>query len=212
MVEGNFNRIIDQLMQGSARPLPGWKTQMTMASPRRRSQGSLPASPQDARIGSVLILIYPLDANAHTVLIQRNVYDGIHSGQVSFPGGQKEDQDRSRVETALREAWEETGIDPDQVTVIRELTELYIPPSNFLVYPILGYVSDRPQFKRDPAEVQEILEIGLDRLVDPVCLEEREIELPGGYSLSAPCYHIDGHIIWGATAMIISELLEILGN
>lgn len=167
-------------------------------------------APEHPRQGCVLILIYPVDDRAFTVFIKRNEYDGIHSGQISFPGGQVEQQDGSHHETALREAWEETGIDPRKVSIIGELTRLYIPPSNFLVFPVLGYSYDRPSFRPDPSEVQQIIELEVSKLSDPAIITQMKITLPEGVSLEAPCYALNGHIIWGATAMMVSELLEML--
>lgn len=199
-------RHLEHRMQG---PLPGPDSQMQMASRRRLLQGLTPPSAGSARIGAVLILLYPHQDKPHTVFIRRNEYEGIHSGQISFPGGQQEDSDSSYAATALREAWEETGIDPARVKVMGELTSLYIPPSNFLVYPVLGYSSERPDFRPDITEVQEIIVVPLHRFYDADVRQEHDIPLPGGQRLRAPCFVIGNAVIWGATAMILNELLEL---
>lgn len=174
-----------------------------------RIQQLLSHSPKtDVRESSVLILLYPGAANpesAMIVLMLRSEYGGVHSGQISLPGGKSEPGDKDRAATALREAQEEIGIEPSNVHLLGSLTDLYIPPSNFLVTPILGYQNTAPSFKADPSEVAEIIEIPLAELLNEanVCL--RKMKLSVGISLKVPAFCIDGHIIWGATAMILSE-------
>jgi 8-oxo-dGTP pyrophosphatase MutT (NUDIX family) len=179
-----------------------------MASPRRVNQGAFFTPPEGARLSSVLVLLYPIGERAHIAFIRRNEYDGIHSGQISFPGGGREETDLSHTDTALREAWEETGIDPERVEILGELTQLYIPPSNFLVFPVVGFTGARPDFNPDPSEVQEIIEIEMEKLREPGILQQREIVLSADFSIMAPCFVVGDAVIWGATAMIISELLE----
>jgi 8-oxo-dGTP pyrophosphatase MutT (NUDIX family) len=205
-----FQLTIERLKEGLKSPLPGREAQMKMASARRIKDGTIYQAPENPRRASVLILLYPVGDRANLVFIQRNEYDGVHSGQISFPGGEKEPPDKTPEQTALREAWEETGISPESVIVIGELTELYIPPSNFMVRPIVGYCIERPEFNADPGEVQRVIEIGLENLNNQDNITVEKIFIPGGYSITAPCYKVDGDIIWGATAMILSELLEII--
>ncbi|MCX6265850.1 MAG: CoA pyrophosphatase [Bacteroidetes bacterium] len=163
-----------------------------------------------AKQSSVLILLYPLDGTIGFVLMLRPEYRGVHSGQISLPGGKYEDTDESLIYTALRESQEEVGIDPAQVQIIGQLTEMYIPPSNFLVTPVIGYQSSQPHFKADPKEVAKIIEIKLDDLMDKGNMQMKKMKLSVGFSLEVPSYFIDGNIIWGATAMILSELREIV--
>lgn len=208
MTQDSFAHIISHLRPRFREPLPGWQAQRKMASPRRVNQGEFLSLPEGARLGSVLVLLYPLDEKAHIAFIRRNEYDGIHSGQISFPGGGREETDRSHADTALREGWEETGIDPQRVEILGELTPLYIPPSNFLVFPVVGITWERPVFLPDPTEVQEIIEVDIEKLKDPSILQEKEIVISPDQSILAPCFLAGDAVIWGATAMILSELLE----
>jgi len=130
---------------------------------------------------------------------------------VSFPGGRYEESDTSLLETALRESYEEIGINISEVAPIGGLSKLYIPPSNFNVYPYVGYVDHRPRFTPDKTEVERIIEIKLSDLTDTQNRTTKEIQIPYA-TVDAPCFIVDGVIIWGATAMIISELLEVIGG
>jgi 8-oxo-dGTP pyrophosphatase MutT (NUDIX family) len=168
--------------------------------------------PEDAKQSSVLILFYPMAGNIGLVLMLRPEYRGIHSGQISLPGGRYEETDESLIYTALREAKEEIGIDPGQVQIIGQLTEMYIPPSNFMVTPIVGYQATKPHFTADPKEVAEIIEIGVDDLLDDRNKQMKKMKLSLGFSIKVPSFCINDHIIWGATAMILNELKEIISE
>ncbi len=144
-----------------------------------------------------------------TVLILRQTYDGVHSGQVSFPGGRREENDNTIVETAIRESEEEVNIDPDKVNVIGALSDMYIPPSNFMVTPVVGYTTSKPDFKPEESEVERIIETNLDFLFDKTLQKETLLNIRG-YQINAPYFDIQGHIVWGATAMILSELKELI--
>jgi len=160
-------------------------------------------------LSSVLILIYPDKDILKTVFILRQTYDGVHSGQVSFPGGRKEDSDDSLIDTALRESNEEVNIDPEKVQVLGVLSEMYIPPSNYLVLPVVGYQDSPPDFIPEKSEVAEIIETNLSFLFDQNLVKETLLDVRG-YKIQAPYYDVDGHIVWGATAMILSELKEVI--
>jgi 8-oxo-dGTP pyrophosphatase MutT (NUDIX family) len=190
--------------------LPGRKAQFKMASMRRVKEGNIHTAPDNARKGCVLLLLYPVNRKVYTVLIQRNEYDGVHSGQISLPGGEMESRDQTHMDAALREAYEETGIIPEKVNIIGSLTDLYIPPSNFLVTPIVGYSLEKPDFRADPAEVKRIIEVDLEVLSRPDSITKKRILIRYGYAVTAPCYYVEGNIIWGATAMILSEFLDML--
>jgi 8-oxo-dGTP pyrophosphatase MutT (NUDIX family) len=155
-----------------------------------------------------LILFYEKHNLVHTVLIKRPVYEGVHSGQVAFPGGKWEVADKSLYHTAIRESAEEIGILPEKVEFIGKLTDLYIPPSNYIVSPFVGIYNHIPTFSPDPNEVSAVIEIPLNellRLTDPFQLVE--FILPGGISLQSPGFDYQGNIVWGATAMILNEFL-----
>ena len=207
----SFGTLIGQLEKRFGSALPGRDAQMKMASLRRLKDGIPLEPPPGARQAGVLVLLYPVKEIPYIVLIQRIEYEGVHSGQISFPGGERERQDRTDIDTALREAWEETGISPGEVNILGHLSKLYIPPSNFLVTPVVGYSIRRPDFVADPSEVQGIIEMDLRLLRQREVIQEKQIVVNRDYRVTAPCYFADGHIIWGATAMILCEFLEMLG-
>lgn len=204
-----FNDIIEHLQVKLSHPLPGLNAHLRMASESRLRWLIEGMNPSGAKKSSVLILMYPVDKDTHIVLIQRPDYEGMHGGQVSLPGGKREESDATLIETALRETQEELGVPSHLVRVIGTLSELYIPPSNYLVLPVVGFTSERPVFLPDPVEVKKIIEVRIGQLSDPAYKTIKEINVHG-YSLSVPCYLINGATIWGATAMILAELEEVI--
>jgi 8-oxo-dGTP pyrophosphatase MutT (NUDIX family) len=203
-----FIEFVISLEDRLKKPLPGRPAQLRMSSLVRIQELMKFSPPSDYRQSSVLILLYPFEDGIGIVLTLRPEYKGIHSGQISLPGGKYEEGDESLIYTALREAKEEIGIDPVQVQIIGQLTEMYIPPSHTLVTPVVGYQVKRPRFKADPKEVARIIEIKLTDLLDERKLQIKKMKLSLGFSLKVPAYFIDGNYIWGATAMILSELKE----
>jgi 8-oxo-dGTP pyrophosphatase MutT (NUDIX family) len=210
----NFQEVIHAIEFELLKPLPGKDIQLRMSSIRRLREMTDQSQIVSAVKSSVLILLYPgfQETEISIVLIQRPSYEGVHGGQISLPGGRSEESDIDLRETALREAKEEIGIDPDKIITIGALTELYIPPSNYLVLPFLGYASERPVFVPDPKEVAGIIEIKLTDLMNESNTRYKNIYVRPGLSVYGPCFEIDNHTIWGATAMILSELKEILNR
>jgi len=207
-----MNALTLRLQQRLAQPLPGLEAQLRMASGARvRAAQSYRPDVSKAKVGAVLIAIYADDGGTlRTVLMKRPDYDGTHSGQVSFPGGKVEQHDTDIVATALREASEEVNIHPQEVKVIGRLTELYIPPSNFLVHPVVGVLSAVPQLVPDAHEVQSIHVPELQYLLRDDIIQEKEIVLSSGFRMQTPFFEVDGHTVWGATAMMIAELKQVL--
>jgi 8-oxo-dGTP pyrophosphatase MutT (NUDIX family) len=158
---------------------------------------------------AVLILLYPYLGSIHTALILRPPYDGAHGGQVAFPGGQHEYTDETLHRTALREAQEEVGIRTQDVQVLGQLTELYIPVSNYMVLPVLGTMPQRPTFYPDAKEVADVIEIDLAQILNPNLVGREKLNVRG-IEVDAPTYKFDEHVVWGATAMIIAELKMVL--
>jgi len=154
---------INKLERALKNPLPGVAAQHKMAHAVRKSY---PQPDHNARKACVLLLIYPKDDQKHIVLIQRMSSDNKndkHSGQVSFPGGKLEKEDKSLLDCAMREAQEEVGINPDEIKAIGELTKLFIPVSNFLVFPFVAYIDKTPHFVPQPSEVKGILEVPISK-------------------------------------------------
>ncbi|MDI1255091.1 MAG: CoA pyrophosphatase [Flavobacterium sp.] len=162
------------------------------------------------RKAAVMMLCYPKNKKTHLVLILRNTYPGVHSSQIAFPGGKVEDFDENLEQTALRETHEEVGILPSQITVIRAFSDVYIPPSNFLVFPYMGYSTATLQFIPDPAEVAGIIELPLENFLDDGIVVLNKMATSYNSSIDVPAFNIDGQIVWGATAMMMSELKDVL--
>jgi len=200
-----FNEFVGRLKYRLALPLPGANAHWMMAHQYRKQNFLYRNEPPDAKQGSVLILLYKVDNAISTVLILRNEYDGVHSGQVSFPGGKFVEADIDLKTTAIREASEEIGIIGSEVEIIGRLTKLYIPPSNFVVHPFIGITTTQPSFHPDTNEVKEIIEVGIHRLLDNTIIGEKEMLLGNKMRLPTPYFDIKGHTVWGATAMILSE-------
>ncbi len=203
--------VIAQLQNALSKPLPGRAAQLRMAHMGRKLYVEPPAH---ARKAGVLALLYPRAAQWHIALMLRvsgNAQDR-HSGQVSFPGGSFDPlQDHSLLDTALRETEEEIGVSRQAVQVMGALTDLYIPVSNFHVHPFVGFVSDTPPMTPQSDEVQHILEAPLPWLQNPAARQHADIVLGKDLVLpQVPCFMIQDHVVWGATAMMLSELLALL--
>jgi len=199
-----MDRFKDWLEQRLKQPLPGFDAQKKMMNLNRPK---VTVVPENARESGVLILLYPDRGEIHTVLIERTKDGGVHSGQIALPGGRKELSDIDIIATALREANEEVNLDPERVTVLGNLTDLYIPVSNFKVQPVIAYSKTRPELTPSDSEVAKIIYISLTDLFSSK--EEVDVTASGtvsfkihtmAYMLTPPA------VLWGATAMILSEL------
>ena len=202
-------QLINNLRKRLEQPLPGIKAQSTMASAKRFDERFVKRNRAGSRLGAVLIPLYFHKGQLSVVLMKRPDYIGAHSGQVSFPGGKHEEEDPDLEFTALRESHEEVGLSPQSVDVLGQLTDLYIPPSNFVVHPFVGFVRDLPELVPDKHEVESILQTPISHFLNHD-LREKEIRITDHYSLEAPYYEVDGHTVWGATAMILAELQQVL--
>jgi 8-oxo-dGTP pyrophosphatase MutT (NUDIX family) len=207
----DFTEFIGKLTHELTLPLPGSQIQLMMTSNRRLREMMEFRATELAIKSSVLILLYPGRENIQPtfVVTLRPTYEGIHSGQISLPGGRFELTDENLMQTALRETYEEIGIHHEEVTIIGQLTELYIPPSNYLVQPFVGFTGRSPVFNPQPEEVEQIIEIPVKTLLNENNLVQKEISAHG-FHFTAPSFVIDGTTIWGATAMILNEFKEIL--
>ena len=165
---------------------------------------------ENPRIAAVMMLLYPKNEKTHLVLILRNSYKGVHSSQIAFPGGKQESKDISFEATALRETYEEIGVPPDKMEVLMPFTQLFIPPSNFIVYPFLGICREEIIFIPNTNEVANIIELPLSDFLSDEIVISTEIETSFGERVTMPAFKIEEHIVWGATAMMLSELKEVL--
>ena len=159
---------------------------------------------------AVMMLFYPKNKITHLVLIVRNSYKGVHSAQIAFPGGKVELTDLNFEDTALRETEEEVGVLRHKIKVIRAFTEIYIPPSNFMVYPFLGFSEDELVFLPDPEEVAGIIELPLKDFLNEDFVVNHNMSTSYSVDIQVPAFLIQEHIVWGATAMMLSELKETL--
>ncbi len=204
-----MNKFVSHLQSEILKGLPGSKIQWQMA-PSDRKLRNFPTEPgKDARVAAVLILLYPYENSVHTVFIQRHNYIGVHGGQISFPGGKRESSDRTVIQTAIREAKEETGINPDEIIILGTLTPLFIPVSNMIVTPVVGWMNENPSFNFQPEEVAFLIDAEIKRLIDPKIVKTKPIEIRGEI-VEIKYFDYDNNVIWGATAMILNELLELI--
>ncbi|WP_322798549.1 CoA pyrophosphatase [Thermoflexus sp.] len=200
----SLQELIRRLRERLARPLPGPSAQWEMAPPYRRALlAQLNEEPAQARAAAVLILLYPNGSELAFPLTLRTLYVAYHKGQVSLPGGACEPGE-SPVEAALRETEEELGPLGEAVEILGSLTPLFVPPSGFIVHPVVGYLPRRPTFRPAPMEVAEVLEATLSWLLDSRHQDEEEREVYGA-RWRIPVFRLENHVIWGATAMILAE-------
>jgi len=199
----DINRFVNQLKQRLSGKLPGAEAHNLL---RAIPTGTIPSFEHKTppRPGSVLIAIYPETGQLYFPLIKRPDYMGAHSGQISFPGG-KAEPGETPIETALREAREEIGLDAGEVQVIGKLSDFFVIPSNYLVTPIIGIVNGKPLFVPDAYEVSRILQGNLFDILPEDAIKTSEILAAGRYRMMAPHFEIEGEIVWGATAMMLNE-------
>lgn len=157
---------------------------------------------------AVLILCYPKNGQTNLVLIVRNSYPGVHSSQIGFPGGKVEIEDKNLMHTAIRETEEEVGVPQKEIEIIKPLSEVYIPPSNFLVQPYIAFVKSTPNFKPDAREVKKVLEVPLSVLLDHNTLIKTNMSTSYADNLEVPAFFIQDYVVWGATAMMLSEFKD----
>ena len=205
MIEEFANRLKEEIRKG----LPGTEIQWAMASSDRMIKGFPRIPREDSSLAAVLIPLYPVHGKIYTIFIQRTEYYGIHSGQISFPGGKKELSDRDLIHTAMREASEETGINQDVVNLLGILTPLYIPVSNMVVTPVVAWMDKKPLFNPQIDEVSYIIEADIQILLDPSMIKVKPFEIKGEM-IDIKYFNYENNVIWGATAMILNELLTII--
>lgn len=187
--------------------LPGSEAHQVMAPKNRpafRFKYDTPPRP-----GAVMILLYEEEGTTYFPLIRRSEYRGVHSGQIALPGGKAEESDRDLIATAIREAQEEIGIDPNKIEIIGSLTSFFVAASNFQILPVVAYAKEYPQFLPDEREVAGVLRANLEEIIDPQTIKEKEITPAEGITFEAPYYDLQGHVVWGATAMMLSEFVTL---
>ncbi|HRO08548.1 MAG TPA: CoA pyrophosphatase [Saprospiraceae bacterium] len=192
--------------------LPGEEVQNRMA-PILITEERMPA-PENHLIGCVLALLYPKDRKTYLALIERTSFHSgdKHAGQISFPGGKLEESDYSYEDCALRETYEEIGVMPESVGILGNLTPLYVPVSNFLIHPFIGFTAEYPKFNLHDTEVKSLIELPIEHILKSKYKGMADIEARGMTIKDVPYYDAAGKRIWGATAMIMSELEQIISD
>ncbi|NGY38139.1 CoA pyrophosphatase [Flavobacterium sp. XN-5] len=207
----DFQHFLEYVPLFAQAKLPAMEAHLKMAPfERMESLKNAFSENKDPRMAAVMMLFYPKNGITHLVLIVRNSYEGVHSGQIAFPGGKYETEDENFAVTALRETHEEVGIHPDKMEVIKFFTPTYIPPSNFMVHPFCGICKDEVCFIPQPSEVSSIIELPLSVFLSDKIIIETKLSTSYAKNINVPAFEIEGHIVWGATAMMLSELKDVL--
>ncbi len=208
----NFETFIKSTSKIKNLNLPGESSQFKMSPPFRRELiADNKAKMQNAKQAGVMALFYPnKKGETYLILILRKTYKGVHSAQVGFPGGKFEVSDVNLKYTALRETFEEVGVPTEDVSVIKKMSELYIPPSNFTVAPYIGIANKTPQFVKQEDEVEDLLEVALSHFLDDANTGDVAVMTSMDVQLEVPAFTLNGHVVWGATAMMLSELKDLL--
>ncbi|WOI23236.1 NUDIX hydrolase [Nonlabens ulvanivorans] len=207
----SFNAFKDSVSKIKKMPLPGFEAQLKMAAVERLEELQHESlRKKTPRKAAVMMLVYPVKDIAHFVLIERMISKGAHSGQIAFPGGRKEEEDQDDAVTAIRETHEEVGIMPEHQEIITAGTPIYIPPSNYMVAPFLAFAKAELKFTRQPSEVKSIIEVPLHELMDPINVSQHTLSTSYATDITVPCYYLQNQVVWGATAMMLSEFKTML--
>lgn len=214
LIRNLSRKIIEDFIQNLStalkQPLPGLSAQLKMAPETRKrvDEKAIKENLKHAKKAAVLCLFYPRNHQPHFVLMKRVSYPGVHSGQISFPGGKIEGNE-SPLEAAIRETKEEIGIEINEEHILSAITDIYIPPSNFYVYPFIACLKEPPIFDADNTEVDYLIEVPLKEFTNPTNKKRKELTYSYG-TFEAPYFHLQNETVWGATAMMLGEVFEIL--
>jgi len=205
---------IQQIKQRLNQELPGQVSHLKMAPANRIHElKNQEKKILNAQKSAVMLLLFNEQNKLKVIFIRRSFYVGIHAGQIAFPGGRYEDFDIEIKNTALREIEEEIGLHSENIEVIGRISDIYVPPSNFLISVFVGYLPQKPQYKIDEREVNEIIEIELSEFFKEDSIIEKEFIVPSTNSkVLAPYYKVGNIELWGASAMVMCEFLDIIGE
>ena len=206
----DFDSFLADIYKLKEKPLGGLESQFKMAPLLRKRFSFEDIALQKPKDSAVLALFYPgIDNMTNILLMLRASYNGVHSSQISFPGGKKDKKDFSLQDTALRETEEEIGIVKNDIVIFREMTKTYIPPSNFMVTPFLGLLNTTPRFKTNE-EVERLIEVNVKELLDENSLTSKNLTTSYMKNVDVPCFKLNDYTVWGATAMMLSEIKDLL--
>lgn len=195
--------------------LPGLEAHKLMAPYQRKSAKEVVDSEVEVRHASTMMLIYPRKDEWYFALMLRPDYDGVHGGQVSFPGGKREEGE-SPLDNALREMEEEIGLDRSDVKVLGKLSDVYIPPSNMLVNPYVGMIDYEPEFIPDEREVEKVLEVPMEDLFKEELIKNKKVQVSkytdNPFFIEVPYFELCYETVWGATALMLSEFKMVFSN
>lgn len=208
----NFTEFVNIIPKLTNTTPGGIAAQFKLAPQMRLPVSELYLKSNKPKKAAVLSLFFPNSNNETCFLLTlRANYNGTHSSQISFPGGKIDEFDKDLKHTALRETFEEIGIEKNSVTVFKQMTNVYIPPSNFLVTPFLGYINYTPTFKTN-FEVEKVIAVTLKDFLNDSCISKQIITTSNSKNIEVPCFVFNNFIVWGATAMMLSEIREIFKN
>ncbi len=199
-----FNNYITELTEKLKQPLPGISAQQKMSPSHRH----LFQVTQELAKAAVLILLFPENGQPHIVLIKRTDKDEPHGGQISLPGGRKDNADKALEQTAIRECYEELGVPQESIHIIGALTPLVIPVSHYEVFPYIGWVESKPNWQVQKEEVAYCIEIPVADIYNPHTIK-KETKNYKGLNVEIPYFPYKNEKIWGATAMILSEFISL---
>ncbi|SFN74649.1 8-oxo-dGTP pyrophosphatase MutT, NUDIX family [Bizionia echini] len=207
-----FDKFLQSVSKIENIPLPAESSQFKMSPPfREKLQEQQKDVIKRAKKAGVVALFYPdYNQNTKLVLILRKTYKGVHSAQVGFPGGKLETTDLSIEHAAIRETWEEVGVPENQIEILRAMTKVYIPPSNFFVFPFIGISRFTPQFVKQDAEVEAIIEVTLQDFISDASVVTKTVSTSYSVQVDVPAFNLNNYIVWGATAMMLSEIKDLL--
>lgn len=208
----DFNTFLESVVNIKHLPLLGEEAHAKLSPPYRLQLAKkYKEKRKTASQAGVMALFYPNAVNkTQLVLILRKTYKGVHSAQVGFPGGKVEDSDTDLKETALRETEEEIGVPIDKIEVLKTLSPLYIPPSNFMVHPFLGISKHPLSFIKQEDEVEAIIEVAITDILDDNTVIETRVPTSYDVEVSVPAFLLNDFKVWGATAMMLSEIKVLL--